>query len=319
MPEISNETEVDSVLLAIRRLIQEGRPEGQGVSMGRLMLTPAFRVDGPAEPLVLTAPAPVTPGGLDLALAASDTLVLMNAMAPAAPPALGPSDPMEAELSGDPGALDAGVLDFASAPANPDAADPSPAQAPLGPSDPVAAELSVDLGALEASLADGSDATPPTPPAAAVPDAPDGEEADPSDPTESAPDPAAPPAPLPPLVLTQDQQQPSDMGRTADPGSAPDALASQRSGDLSLDPADPAPTDPTHASEASLVDEQPAPDSLPPAALLNPLLPDEAALRALVAEVLREELRGELGERLTRNLRKLVRREVMQALSLREG
>ncbi len=49
-----------------------------------------------------------------------------------------------------------------------------------------------------------------------------------------------------------------------------------------------------------------------------PSWPDEAALRALVAEAVREELRGELGEKLTRNLRKLVRREVMQALALRE-
>jgi hypothetical protein len=42
---------------------------------------------------------------------------------------------------------------------------------------------------------------------------------------------------------------------------------------------------------------------------------DEAELRALVAEVLREELKGPLGERITRNVRKLVRREIAQALS----
>lgn len=38
------------------------------------------------------------------------------------------------------------------------------------------------------------------------------------------------------------------------------------------------------------------------------------ALRALVVEIVRAELQGELGERITRNVRKLVRREVHRAL-----
>ncbi|MEM7709223.1 MAG: hypothetical protein AAF264_00385 [Pseudomonadota bacterium] len=42
---------------------------------------------------------------------------------------------------------------------------------------------------------------------------------------------------------------------------------------------------------------------------------DEAALRALVADVVREELAGELGERITRNVRKLVRRELRRMLT----
>ncbi len=45
---------------------------------------------------------------------------------------------------------------------------------------------------------------------------------------------------------------------------------------------------------------------------------DEDELRQLVAEVLREELKGALGERITRNVRKLVRREIAQALSSME-
>jgi len=45
---------------------------------------------------------------------------------------------------------------------------------------------------------------------------------------------------------------------------------------------------------------------------------DEETLRRLVAEVVREELSGELGERITRNIRKLVRREISQALSVQE-
>ncbi len=42
---------------------------------------------------------------------------------------------------------------------------------------------------------------------------------------------------------------------------------------------------------------------------------DEDALRDLVASIVREELQGPLGERITRNVRKLVRREIQRALA----
>ncbi len=45
---------------------------------------------------------------------------------------------------------------------------------------------------------------------------------------------------------------------------------------------------------------------------------DEASLRDLVAEIVREELQGALGERITRNVRKLVRAEVARALASRQ-
>lgn len=45
---------------------------------------------------------------------------------------------------------------------------------------------------------------------------------------------------------------------------------------------------------------------------------DEDALRDLVAEIVREELQGALGERITRNVRKLVRREIHRALSMQD-
>lgn len=45
---------------------------------------------------------------------------------------------------------------------------------------------------------------------------------------------------------------------------------------------------------------------------------DEATLRALVVEVVRDELQGALGERITRNVRKLVRREIFRVLSSQE-
>lgn len=45
---------------------------------------------------------------------------------------------------------------------------------------------------------------------------------------------------------------------------------------------------------------------------------DEDSLRDIVAELVRQELRGELGERITRNVRSLIRRELNRALTLRD-
>ncbi len=45
---------------------------------------------------------------------------------------------------------------------------------------------------------------------------------------------------------------------------------------------------------------------------------DEDALRDLVADIVRQELQGALGERITRNVRKLVRREIHRALTNQE-
>lgn len=45
---------------------------------------------------------------------------------------------------------------------------------------------------------------------------------------------------------------------------------------------------------------------------------DEDKLRELVADVVRQELRGALGERITRNMRKMVRREIYRTVSSRD-
>jgi hypothetical protein len=45
---------------------------------------------------------------------------------------------------------------------------------------------------------------------------------------------------------------------------------------------------------------------------------DEAMLRELVTDILREELQGALGQRITRNVRKLVRSEIARALATRD-
>lgn len=53
-------------------------------------------------------------------------------------------------------------------------------------------------------------------------------------------------------------------------------------------------------------------------ALADGRLLDEEMLRSLVTEILRQELQGTLGERITRNVRKLVRREIFKVLSSQE-
>ena len=45
---------------------------------------------------------------------------------------------------------------------------------------------------------------------------------------------------------------------------------------------------------------------------------DEEALQALVAAAVRDQLQGDLGERITRSVRKLVRREIQRALAERD-
>jgi hypothetical protein len=50
-----------------------------------------------------------------------------------------------------------------------------------------------------------------------------------------------------------------------------------------------------------------------------PAQPDTEALRALVQAILREELAGPFGERITRGVRKLVRSDVATLLSARES
>jgi hypothetical protein len=53
-------------------------------------------------------------------------------------------------------------------------------------------------------------------------------------------------------------------------------------------------------------------------ASLDDAAPDEAHLRDLVRDIIREELQGSLGERITRNVRKLVRAEINRALATRD-
>ncbi len=60
---------------------------------------------------------------------------------------------------------------------------------------------------------------------------------------------------------------------------------------------------------------QPSPQRSEPADTQAPLDINAETLRPIVRQLLREELQGEMGERITRNVRKLVRQEIQRALA----
>lgn len=277
--------EIEDVLSSIRRLVAQGDPaqpmplQGGGAP-GKLVLTPAFRV----------APAPVAE--------TTDT------------PAVGA-----------PGAT-----------TNPEAADPMPAALPepevaatarLAPETPLSLEATI--AELEAAISayggpfepDGGDA-PALSPLSTVAVA-NVDRADTPDNTEQAElqaetrntgagigDVPARPVPDPmPVVegatLSVEPATPAAATGNVQP------FASARRPDLLRD---------AHAAEPVQASDADAPlledgdeGSLPL---------DEALLRELVTDILREELQGALGQRITRNVRKLVRAEIARALASRD-
>ncbi|MGR3814972.1 MAG: hypothetical protein ACU0AU_12825 [Cognatishimia activa] len=81
------------------------------------------------------------------------------------------------------------------------------------------------------------------------------------------------------------------------------------------------------APEAEVQPEQPASEAVIDAEVVSApkqddapyeAVLDEEMLRDLVGEIVRQELQGPLGERITRNVRKLVRREINRALASRQ-
>ncbi|KMW58442.1 hypothetical protein AIOL_003416 [Candidatus Rhodobacter oscarellae] len=91
---------------------------------------------------------------------------------------------------------------------------------------------------------------------------------------------------------------------------------------------DPAPQDESVEAQADAPDHELHDDAAPESAEIDAddenLLADdfatidEDALRDVVSEIVREELQGVLGERITRNVRRLVRREIQRAMAVRD-
>lgn len=95
-------------------------------------------------------------------------------------------------------------------------------------------------------------------------------------------------------------------GTSDDPGTALDWQDEAEPG---------APAAPTAASRDDTPQDLPAGTA---ASALEDSVVDEDFLRDIVAEIVRKELQGDLGERITRNVRKLVRREIHRAMASRD-
>ena len=129
-----------------------------------------------------------------------------------------------------------------------------------------------------------------------------------------------PPRAAIPLKPPPWQRQTSDTARrdaSQERGSQRSRAADLRPGPLAPvpgleDPAAPAQGRRSGLPQADRLTSDPRPDAAPAAPE-----PDEAMLRRIVADVLDERLAGEFGERITRNLRALVRREVARVLAER--
>ena len=70
--------------------------------------------------------------------------------------------------------------------------------------------------------------------------------------------------------------------------------------------------------DATLLAEQAVADEVLGGIAADEAVMDEESLRELVTDIVREELQGALGERITRNVRKLVRREIHRALAVQD-
>ena len=105
-------------------------------------------------------------------------------------------------------------------------------------------------------------------------------------------------------------------GDEADELAAPDAPAMAWEDDVELDAkGEPfvAPVEEVHEPDAA-----PEQEKVNAGFATDDQVMDEEALRDLVSEIVRAELQGALGERITRNVRKLVRREIHRALTAQE-
>lgn len=301
--------EIEDVVSSVRRLVSnEQRPRtlSRDLNAERLLLTPALRVvaeTSPLAPLVLDAPvveaaeeavaeAGAEAEGAMQVQAAVPPQGLPETDAPAAPAAAQEAPPVQAPVfAPEP---DAGVSDLSGGVGDAGSLDVSVAAEAEWEDEIWAEPGSVSLG--EAALAADE--------AELLPSAPG-----PDHPGETAPGVTAP-------GVTGDDAVPAARERD---GSAwvedePITFIPLRRRAGSLSEAD-APAEKVAVSGTAALPSAPEyldEDGTPLAVL------DEAALQEIVRQTLRTELQGELGERITRNVRKLVRAEINRALMARD-
>lgn len=311
--------EIEDVVSSVRRLVSnEQRPRtlSRDLNAERLLLTPALRVvaeTSPLAPLVLDAPvveaaeeavaeAGAEAEGAMQVQAAVPPQGLPETDAPAAPAAAQEAPPAQAPVfAPEP---DAGVSDLSGGVGDAGSLDASVAADAEWEDEIWAEPGSVSLG--EAALAADE--------AELLPSAPG-----PDHPGETAPGVTAPEVTAPGVTapgVTGDDAVPAARERD---GSAwvedePITFIPLRRRAGSLSEAD-APAEKVAVSGTAALPSAPEyldEDGTPLAVL------DEAALQEIVRQTLRTELQGELGERITRNVRKLVRAEINRALMARD-
>jgi hypothetical protein len=324
MSEPKSNGEIEDVLSSIRRLVAEegkpGAPVPPAAEAGKLILTPALRVV--ADPEEAEPP----PDAEATVVLSSGTAEPASELAPepATEPAPAAGEASPPDLVASIGAatdLDAREWESETGDAWSAERD-APEVAALMRT--AAIEVPVQPGA--PSGAEDAD------PFAVAPEAPVAA-ADPFEALSAAPDDGA--EARPPVVMAE--------GDDPWPDAVPEPEIAEASAGITHDVPDaavaarpPEPGPVPEAAAAALQDVPPAavPDGdLPAAAFVRPgprtagATPpffglededgpfDEEALRDLVREAIREELQGPLGERITRNLRKLVRAEVQRALA----
>lgn len=282
MSDAMTNREIEDVLTSIRRLVaQEG---GRGVEGGRLVLTPAQRVPSSA---MATAVALADPTALpDSDLSGPDVSLSEAGFA-------GPgfdTDPAE---------------DF-----DTDQYDTDQFDTGLSMPAPDFTRLEATIAELEAAISasgegfEGEGAgAPPRPSNVTKLYGRMGQGA------RGAEGPANTPAIPAPPVAPQAAHHPA-AGLSAEPvaEAVPDSVADEAGSDVLILPeiAPAAESPPAGAEEDDALDDD----------ALETVI-DEATLRELVAQMVREELHGQLGERITQQVRKLVRAEIARAMDER--
>ena len=300
--------EIEDVLSSIRRLLADGGPQGAPAKTGPrpvdrslhapvsptqgrderrssapLMLTPALRVAGRPEPQEATAPTAPTPfpGNVGRVPKADRDQTDEDFEAPSFPTARKPQDSalrsrLEATIAELEAAITHQVDEW-----EPDGSEPAPVMdwAQARPED--APFLSRRHPNSQASVRSGGHPAEGVGSIAPVPEAGfhDG------------------------LADEETDEVEAPVAERSEP--APEAMH---------------PADMAEVTELRTLHEAPA-EEIPAAAEAPGPVPagapqiDEGMLRELIVEVLRDELRGPLGDRITSNLRKLVRREIFRALA----
>ncbi len=121
------------------------------------------------------------------------------------------------------------------------------------------------------------------------------------------------------IARTDDQWEPDGAGRDDYAGTEPPAMAWEDASD-DTDVGSDAEDHTSAAPEATIFAGEPPRSETASEDVLSSDVDvlDEEALRDLVSDIVRQELQGALGERITRNVRKLVRREIHRALAAQE-